>query len=236
MKKKIGQSICIMMLFMILLSGCKPKYEGEEYEAVYTCEVVEDITQEEIVCFDNLLFDYGMSRDWRIEGEKIGVYYDYLFVFEDGSVYCGTERYLDGSIDWKLYSCNDEGWSNLEDIYYLGKFSGENLWEINCYLEDIDYEAEIIDYHEVEFDYNSTEGSGYANLNQRDWNSMGFRIIHENEEGELEVFDVEGRGLENGQEDLGYQTTDQNALELMHFVEESSFYTTWLELIFEGAE
>ena len=236
MKKKIGQSICIMMLFVVLLSGCKPKYEGEEYEAVYTCEVVEDITQEEIVCFDNLLFRYGMTRDWRIEGEKIGIYHHYLFVFEDGSVYFGTEQFRNGNIVHDIYNCNDEGWSNLEDIYYLGKFSGENLWEINCYLEDIDYEAEIIDYHEVEFDYNSTEGSGYANLNQRDWNSMGFRIIHENEEGELEVFDVEGRALENGRIDLGYQTTDQNALELMHFVEDSPFYTTWLELIFEEAE
>ena len=169
---------------MILLSGCKPKFEGEEYEAVYTCEVVEDITQEEIVCFDNLLFDYGMSRDWRIEGEKIGVYYDYLFVFEDGSVYCGTEQFRDGNVVHDIDNCNDEGWFNLEDVYYLGKFSGENLWEMNCFIEDIDYEAETIYYniehYEYRFDLYSTEESGYENLNQRDWNSMGFLVVYEN--------------------------------------------------------
>ena len=241
LKKRICKNICIMLLSVFLLNGCKtePVEENDatEYsEAIYTCEAVEDITQEEIVCFDNLLVRYFMSRSWRVERESVGVFYHYLFVFEDGSVYCGTEQFRHGSVVRDLYNCNDTGWSNMEDVYYLGKFSGEDLWEINYFIECVDYSSEEIDYHEVEYDYNNTEGNDCANLNQKDWNSMSFSMLYENEEGDLEVFYVEGRTLENGQEDLGYQTTDQNALALMDFVEESPFYTTWLELIFEEAE
>ncbi|MBQ8262899.1 MAG: hypothetical protein IJZ00_11495 [Lachnospiraceae bacterium] len=236
MKKKIGRSVCIMMLFMVLLSGCKQKYEGEEYEAVYTCEVVEDITQEEMVCFENLLFRYSMSRSWNVEGEEIGVFYYYLFVFEDGTVYCGAERFGRGNVIYDLYDYNDVGWSNLEDVYYLGRFSGEDFWEINQLIEKVDYNSElIINYDEPEPEP-CAEESDYEFLNQREWNSMGFDILYENEEGDLEGFDVEGRRLKNGREEIGHQTTDQNALELMHFVEDSPFYTTWLELIFEEAE
>ena len=234
MKKKIGRSVCIMMLFAVLLSGCKPKHEGEEYEAVYTCEVVEDITQEEIVSFDNLLFRCEMSRELLEDDEEIGVSYSYLFVFEDGSVYCGTERYRFGCIELDIYQCDDDGWLNLEEVYYLGRFSGEDFWEINQLIEKVDYNSElIINYEEPEPEPCVV---GDINLIQGDWKSVAFRIIYENEVGDLEVFDVEGRSLENGRIDLRYQTTDQNALELMHFVEDSPFYTTWLELIFEEAE
>ena len=116
----------------------------------------------------------------------------------------------------------------------MGRFSGEDFWEINQLIEKVDYNSElIINYEEPEPEPCVV---GDINLIQGDWKSVAFRIIYENEVGDLEVFDVEGRSLENGRIDLRYQTTDQNALELMHFVEDSPFYTTWLELIFEGAE
>ena len=239
MKKRSYQSIFAILLIVLLLSGCKTEPVAEndatEYsEAIYVCEVVEDITQEEIVCFDNLLARYIMSRTWRVERESVGVFYHYLFVFEDGSVYCGTEQFLHGNVAYDLYDCNDVGWSNLEEVYYLGKFSGEDFWEINQLIEKVDYDSELIIYYDEPEPESCAEGG--INLSQRDWNSMGFDIIYENEASNLNAFYVEGRGLENGREEIINQTTDQNALELMHFVEDSPFYATWLELIFGEAE
>lgn len=238
MKKRICKNICIMLLSVFLLNGCKtePVEENDatEYsEAIYTCEVVEDITQEEIVCFDNLLFRCGITCNWSEEGEVIGIFDYYLFVFEDGSVYCGKEKYRLGCNVWDIYNCVDTGWGNLEEVYYLGNFSEEDLGEINCFLASVDLRSEIVVYDEPETVPCLVENDEITNII---WKSRGFRIIYENEDGDLEVFDVEGRGVENGREEISYQTTDENALALKHFVEESSFYTTWLELIFEGAE
>ena len=238
MKKRICKNICIMLLSVFLLNGCKtePVEENDatEYsEAIYTCEVVEDITQEEIVCFDNLLLYYGMTRNWNNDEDIIGYIYEYIFVFKGGSVYVGKEYFLSNEVMHYFMNCDDAGWSNLEEVYYLGNFSGKELAKIYRLLESVDYDSEIIDYHEPT---PVPCSEGFSDLNQRDWNSMGCRIIYENEEGDMEVFGVEGRGLYDGQEKLGYQTTDQNALALMDFVEESPFYTTWLELIFEETE
>ena len=171
-------------------------------------------------------------------GSFCGVCYagvrEYIYpVFEDGSVYCGKEKYRLGCNVWDIYNCVDTGWGNLEEVYYLGNFSEEDLGEINCFLASVDLRSEIVVYDEPETVPCLVENDEITNII---WKSRGFRIIYENEDGDLEVFDVEGRGVENGREEISYQTTDENALALKHFVEESSFYTTWLELIFEEAE
>ena len=235
MKKKIGLSICIMMLFMILLSGCKPKFEGEEYEAVYTCEVVEDISQEENISFSEVIMMDFICRDWIINQEEVGVIYYYFLLFKDGRVYCVNEKYRDEVVDRTFGNCDDAGWVNLNEVYYLGRLSGEDLREINSLIESVDLSSEPMQYYmETEWDYNDIMDSSISDNN--DWNSTAVYILYDEEDEGTGLFKVEGWYQENERRQLLFQTTDEKALELMHFIEESPFYTTWLELIFEEAE
>lgn len=239
MKKRICINIYIMLLSVLLLSGCEAapiaENDAEEYsEAIYTSEVVEDITQEENISFSEVILMDFISCDWQ---NDVGVIYNYLLLFEDGRVYYVNEKYRHGDVDRTFGNCDDAGWVNLEETYYLGRMSEEDLKEINALIENIMVDTEAIHYGmEPQYDFNT---NGYSNneiLSGRKWNSMASFIVYTSDEGENVLFEVEGWYQENERKHLLFQTTDTNAIAVMLLVEESPFYSTWLELIFEGVE
>ena len=69
-------------------------------------------------------------------------------------------------------------------------------------------------------------------LDGNEWTNIGCKLVYQTLDNINQTYIVESRGMEGECEVLRLQTTDPNALELMHFVEDSPFYTTWLELIF----
>lgn len=239
MKKRICKNICIMLLSVFLLNGCKtePVEENDatEYsEAIYTCEVVEDITQEENVAFSEVLLSCGLSCYWMMEGEQVGVEYKYLFFLNDGRVYCGEEKYKFGQVEWFFENCDDELWERLENVFYLGKLSAEDIRELNRIIDTVNFNSETIYYYE-EPECEPCAQEIYS-TDEYSWENIAIYAYYMSDENTVEWFGIECFRQRNNRAEVFWKTTDQNALAIMPIVEESPFYTTWLELIFEGAE
>lgn len=233
MKKRNIKSIlfCFIMISLLCI-GCKPKYTGEDYEAIHTCEVVEDITQEEIVSFENMLIRYRYTQNWLEECEKVGNIYYTLCIFSDGSVYCIKEYHKSGS-EHLFINCNDEVWQFVTDVYYLGKLSGEDLFYLNFYISEVNFES---DYYFREMIDTIPTSEENVNLQDEAWISCGGAIVREMENGDEEHFSVEARRHEGDRIIITLRTYDRNAIKAMDILTESWFYEKWLELIFEGAE
>ena len=235
MKKRNIKSIIFGFIIISLLCiGCKPKYTGEDYEAIHTCEVVEDITQEEIVSFENMLIIYRFTQNWVMEYMDMGYIYPTICVFNDGSVYCFKQYLATDDENQVPYfgMCSDDMWPNMQEIYYLGRLSGEELFDLTYYISKVDVNSGV--YNQIAFPETvpcaeRSIGGGY-------WLNAHFQIIYENENGEIKRLGVQGVSHEGDRIRVSYQILDSDALNAMDILTESWFYETWLELIFEEAE
>ena len=233
MKNRNKKSIlfCFIMISLLCI-GCKPKYTGEDYEAIHTCEAVEDITQEEIVSFENILIDYSFSQSIIKNYELTGYCYPVLCVFNDGSVYCMVESYEKDSVT-HLYEQMDESiWETMGEIYYLGRLSGEDLFYLTYYLSKVDVNSEYYYNYPIEIVPNSW-GNNMENTN---WNSCGCSMMYHNENGGIQWSGVQGVSNEGDRIRISYQILDRDALKAMDILTESWFYEKWLELVFAEAE
>ena len=233
-RRGVKNIVFALIIISLLCSGCKPKYTGEDYEAIHTCEVVEDITQEEIVSFENMLITYSLTQNRLMEYGGMEYIYPTICVFSDGSVYC-FKQYLSMDDDNQVPyfgMCSDDMWSHMQEIYYLGRLSGEELFDLTYYISKVDVNSGV--YNQIAFPETvpcaeRSIGGGY-------WLNAHFQIIYENENGEIKRLGVQGVSHEGDRIRVSYQILDSDALNAMDILTESWFYETWLELIFEEAE
>lgn len=240
-KKKTNRKKKLFMILSVIILLCIGIMFFQETGVInkHVHIKIEDITEREEVCYDNLIFSFctlfldNDSQMWKSR---------HLCIFNTGDVY-----YLElpRKLLW-LSNSNEYRWEEAENVIYMGRLSNSATETLNQYINNYDddesYIVKIIDpgyYISMDDPYSSSLSEAKA------VSSSEIHIYWQGDDGESRKSEeyiadnvILYFGIGNSDHNI-YETwrtmltREENAIAAIGLFESTGFYYRWVSMCFE---